>query len=356
MLAKAKVQLIIDHPFFAALILQIPIREGDIGTIGTNGKEIIYNPSWIQDNQDYLPGVLAHEVLHVALGHIWRKGEREPLRWNAAADFAVNPLVLEAGLELPPLRLINWSFVNQSAEEIYSQLPGVKYIDQPWGNHAEWDKLSPEEREMLGKHWRVMLAQAATIARQKGDLPLGLERLVNIVLYPQVDWHQALAQFLQPTRSDYSFSPPDRRFLDSDIILPDFSGEGIEDIVIAIDTSGSIRNNELGQFLAEVRALIATWPSLSGHLVTCDAAVQEWFALDDLPPIKFKGGGGTDFRPVFKEVAKRGITPSCLIYLTDGAGDFPKGAPYPVLWVVVDNPSLQVPFGGKVNMRTQIFE
>jgi predicted metal-dependent peptidase len=403
LIARARTQLVLSHPFFGALALHLQPRATDeVPTAGTDGENLFYNPAWVetvaqQEGQDVLQGLVAHEVLHVALAHLWRRQGRKHNKFNVACDLAINSIILDAGLKIPAGGLVDKQFAGMTAEAIYAKLPDQQQDQgeeegkdgeqdqsgnpspsqqgqqkngnpqpssgqpdqQPWGDHGKWDNANqdPAKAERLQREWKVRVAQAADAARKRGQLPAGLERLVQAALYPKVDWRQALANFLQPTRCDYSFNPPDRRFLNGEygeIALPDFQEEALEDVVIAIDTSGSIGNKELTQFLAEVRGIITSYPQFRGHLVTCDAEVQEWHELtqDGWPPIKCKGGGGTDFRPVFAEVQKRGIDPSALVYLTDAEGDFPKDPPgYPVLWVVLNNPRATVPFGARVDME-----
>lgn len=402
LITRARTQLVLSHPFFGTLALHLQPRVSEeIETAGTDGESLLYNPAWIEqivetENQEVLQGLIAHEVLHIALAHLWRQQSREKEKFNKACDLAVNPIILEAGLKIPAYGLVEKEFSGMTAEAIYAKLPDEeesfsqksrsdlqnkaacqtceqengesssqksqtssqnKTTHQPWGDHSRWGKLSQVKAEQLRGEWKVRVAQAADAARKRGRLPAGLERLVQAALYPKVDWRQALANFLQPVRCDYSFLSPDRRFLNSEygeMVLPDFQEEALEDVVIAIDTSGSISQKELAQFLAEVHYILTSYPQFHGHLITCDAEVQEWHELtqDGWPPVKCKGGGGTDFRPVFKEVQKRGLDPTALIYLTDAEGTFPENPPgYPVLWVVVNNLHAIVPFGAKTDME-----
>jgi predicted metal-dependent peptidase len=70
-------------------------------------------------NAAELAGVLAHEVMHPALQHHTRRGDRDQKRWNMACDYAINPLLLDAGLTLPKDVLIEYRFCGMSAERIY---------------------------------------------------------------------------------------------------------------------------------------------------------------------------------------------------------------------------------------------
>src|SRR5260370_18136678 len=90
--------------------------------MATNGREIIYNPTFVDEVKPLeLEAVLAHEVLHCALGHHCRRGERDPRLWNEAADLAINPILMGNGFTLPDGALFDPSFDNMSAEEIYAR-------------------------------------------------------------------------------------------------------------------------------------------------------------------------------------------------------------------------------------------
>jgi predicted metal-dependent peptidase len=118
--------------------------------------------------------------------------------------------------------------------------------------------------------------------------------------------------------------------------LPSVERQGVGEIVIAVDTSGSIGRLELEQFAGEISAISEEAQPEAIHVVYCDAAVQstQWFELAEPVRLEPKGGRGTDFRPAFDWVAKNDIAPICLIYLTDLCCDsYPEAPEYPVLWV-----------------------
>lgn len=187
-------------------------------------------------------------------------------------------------------------------------------------------------------------AQAAQDAQQRGLLPAGMIQIIENILYPKLDWQEALASFVQPTRSDYTFIPPDRRF--DYVFLPEFGSEGLEDVVVAIDTSGSVWRF-YKQFITEMVNIVHSYPEFKGYIAHCDTAVQLFQELDpDNIPMQFKGCGGTNFQPLFQEIEKRNITPSLMVFLTDGDATLPEEPPhYPVLWVLTKESSPIPHFG-----------
>lgn len=222
-------------------------------------------------------------------------------------------------------------------------------------DHSRWGKVSAAEalgssgKENLQDMWSERLVTAAQACRQQGKLPASLERLVKQLIEPKINYRQLLAEYMQKIENDYVWGPFDRRHIYCGTYLPAKAGEGLHEVVVAIDTSGSVDENEIAQFLAETFA-IASIGVVRLHVVSCDAKIHEWVTAEnmEIPEVKPRGGGGTDFVPVFEEVKRRNIEPSLLIYLTDGYGVYPKTAPsYPVLWVLTKD-HREPPFGRTV--------
>ena len=119
---KARTALLLDHPFFGSLLFRLGgWATGSIQTMATDGVSLFYNPEFVETlNAAELAGVLAHEVMHPALQHHTRRADRDLKRWNMACDYAINPLLLDAGLTLPKDVLIDHRFRGMSAERIYN--------------------------------------------------------------------------------------------------------------------------------------------------------------------------------------------------------------------------------------------
>ena len=199
--------------------------------------------------------------------------------------------------------------------------------------------LTPEERDNLEVQWQQRLAGAAQQALQAGKMDGTMARLVDHLLQPRLPWRMLLARYMTAAaRNDYSYMHQSRRN-QSDAILPALRSSQVE-VVVAVDTSGSIRDSEIAEFLAEVSALKGQMRARI-TLIPCDARIAEgapwifepWEELRLETTIS--GGGGTDFRPVFQWVEEQGLQPEVLIYFSDLEGTFPELAPsYPVLWLV----------------------
>src|SRR5262249_43552999 len=122
-LTRARTQLLLSQPFFGRLCCRMKLMTGAVPTMATDGRRIVYDPAFVNSLQPAeLEAVLGHEVLHCALGHHCRRGQRDPRLWNEAADLAINPLLVANGFSLPAGALIDPAFDNLSAEEIYARL------------------------------------------------------------------------------------------------------------------------------------------------------------------------------------------------------------------------------------------
>jgi predicted metal-dependent peptidase len=215
------------------------------------------------------------------------------------------------------------------------------------------NEMSPSEREELAEQWKNRLAAAAQAARQAGKLSQSMMRWIDGLLAPSLPWRALLARFFAVNqRDDYSWRRPSRR--EGDAILPRLSSEGLE-VIAAIDTSGSISDEELREFVSELDALKGQVRA-KVTLLACDNRVAEaapweyepWDAMQ--LPNDIEGGGGTDFRPVFDWVEAENRSPNMLVYFTDGEGDFPKVPPnYPVIWLVKGKGA--VPWGERVQLN-----
>jgi predicted metal-dependent peptidase len=360
---RARANLVLAHPFFGALALRMKVIEDpSIETACTDGSCIRYNPDFINGmSLAKVTGVVAHEVMHPAMLHHTRMGARDPQRWNMAADYAINPILVDAGFDLPDKALNNPAWKGMSAEEIYNLLPpgsgegqgndpgGCGGVDT--GKGGADGKSPPTQSEIAAQEaeWKVALAQAAHMAKQQGKLPAGLERLIEATLEPQTNWRQELHQFCNtPIPADVTWNRPNRRFISSGLYLPSRDVKMSGRFVAVIDTSGSIGPQELNEFGSEIKGIVDQMQPEEVIVMYCDAAVAhvDRFGPHDELTFAAHGGGGTDFRPPFQWLEKENIRPDALVYLTDGYGSFPdeEDVDFPTLWAI-NNRNVIPPFG-----------
>ncbi len=181
-------------------------------------------------------------------------------------------------------------------------------------------------------------------------LPDGLERFVEIPAIGVIDWRSELHHALdRHYRSDYRTLPPSKKLLYMGTYLPSLYSEKLK-LAIAIDSSGSVDEALLGTFMAEVESLMLTFPDFDIEVIVCDAKIHsiESFVSGDKLDYTLKGGGATDFRPVFEHLTEGDI--QLLLYFTDGQGAFPAYEPtYETVWIIPEE--VEIPFGRAVKME-----
>jgi predicted metal-dependent peptidase len=220
---------------------------------------------------------------------------------------------------------------------------------------AEGQEDLPDENEFL-----EAVARAAAVAKAQGKMPAGAQRMVDELLTPQVDWrdHIRLLMTGKIGARGETWKRPNRRRLALNplAVLPGRKGYGCELVVVGVDTSGSIGNHELTVFLSEVGGILNDVKPRKILVIGCDSKVSqvdELTTLDEFEGLRekgIKGGGGTDFRPVFDYITEHDLKPETMVYLTDLYGDFPHEAPaYPVVWAATTNEN--VPWGDVVRIK-----
>ncbi len=192
--------------------------------------------------------------------------------------------------------------------------------------------------------WDEAMHQALSIARAEGKAPGGVEETVRNAHASTLDWRTLLRRYMTDAASrDYSWSAPNRRFIDSGLYLHSIRSEGIDTIAVIIDTSGSVPAQTLAEFWAELREVVDEIRPERVFVLQVDAALRDAaeYGPDDLPDeIALKGRGGTDFRPGFAWLDEQGIQPSVCLYFTDlECSSYPEAEPpYPVVWVSYGSP------------------
>jgi len=388
-IAAARTRLILDKPFLGVLVLRLPMVEAKpqwCTTTATDTKNLYYNPHYLDAlGTRQVEFVLAHEALHCALSHFSRRGHRDKRRWDLACDFAINPVLLAEGLRPPPNAITFVEYAGMTAEEIYPLLQdndNTESMDQhldelanpPASNPANTSTndgasqgltensaesgmrpppLTPSEREQLDKQWQHQRVVAAQRAAQAGKLTGALANQVDALLHPKLSWRVLLAHHMVArAREDYDYTRPARR--EGEAILPRLHSRQI-DVAIVLDTSGSISEAEILEFLGEVAALKAQVRARV-TLFACDTEIApgapwEFEAWEELKlPDQLPRGGGTRFTAPFAWYAQRPMTPDLLVYFTDALGQFPALEPnFPVLWLVKGK--APVPFGMRLQLN-----
>jgi len=364
-ISKAKTALILEHPFIGSVALNMPMSiDNSVPTAATNGKRVLFNEEFCNGLSDEeLKFLVAHECMHPMLEHNFRRGERDTYKWNQAADYVINKLLTDEGIgKMPEQGLLDDTIYNNgggTSDGIFNLLPDTP--DDGQGNGGQGQPLdscedgqgSPAEVSQQQAEWKVKVAQAAQSAKMMVKMSAGLERLVDEILKPKVDWRDVLQRFVVKCRSDQrSWARPNRRFLSQGLYLPSVSGESLGEIAFAVDCSGSIGQDEINQFASEISTVWQDQRPTKVHVIYFDSEVSHYdeFGQEDEPVVKPHGGGGTAFSPVFRYMADKGIEPVACIFLTDlCCDDFGDAPDYPVLWVSTHDD--KAPFGEVVMME-----
>jgi predicted metal-dependent peptidase len=375
-IAKQRTALVLDHPFIGALALRLKVREDlSCKTFWTDGETLGYNPTYAERLNDLeVRGVLAHEVWHVAGGHCWRQGDRDPNGWNEACDYVVNLMVEAAGMQLPSGVLIDHRFKgcrpkrctassrmrnakwrsslgeNRQAIRRREVKPGSltgspgSQPPQPSDDKAVGPAAScGEVRQMLGLtrrrkrpsgRWPCCRRRRPL---RRGKLGGALQAAVEQSVAAVGDWRSLLHRFAQDAApTDYTWAQPNRRYLHVGMYLPSLNEPAVGDAVFVRDASGSVWDETQAQFAAEILAVADAVRPRRLIVLDCDVRVTQVQVFERGEPAELaplKGGGGTSFIDPFRWVKKEEIDPAFLVYLTDMAGTFPSEAPaYAVLW------------------------
>ena len=360
---KARANLVMAHPFFGALALRLKLVEDpSIKTAACDGTSIRYNPKFVNKlSLSKVQGLIAHEVMHPAFLHHTRRGSRDKKKWNIACDYAINTILHNAGFDLPNGGYLDPAYNGMTAEHIYTLLPDNPDDDNgndtdPGGDGGVDD--SPNSQNGGGSQsqqnheeaeWKVAVAQAAHMAKQVGNLPGDIERMIEELFEPVLPWRSILRRFMtEKCNDDFSWKRGNRRFITQGLYLPSrLSDDAMGEIVVVIDTSGSISEKELTEFGSEIKGIVDEARPSKVRVIYCDSRVAriDEFGPDDDLQFAAYGGGGTDFRPPFKWLEENQIVPRALVYLTDGHGPFPEQEPdFPVMWVI-NNHDVIPPWG-----------
>lgn len=344
----------------------------DLPTAATNGRDVMYNPTFIETlNDKQLTFVVLHEALHKVFQHmsLWRKLWKEnPMLANVAADYVVNNAIVEADpngevTSMPEMCLYDKRFANMTTKQVFDILKqepppkgggkgsgdggGVSDEGNQHGGHDthDWEgaeQLTADEVKEVQKQIDQALRQGEII---RGKMAGNQNRSIQELLEPKVDWREQLREFVNATcknKDKTSWKRPSRRFIGQDIYMPSMIGETVGKLVVGIDTSGSIGNEELNEFLSEVVGICddVTPESLELIYWDYDVAAHETYNIGDYDGLatttKPAGGGGTRVGSLNQYLKDKRITPEAIIVLTDGYVEDDWGGDWeaPTLWAI----------------------
>jgi predicted metal-dependent peptidase len=421
-LQKAKISLM-RNPKFALwsgiLMVGKTSVVDNIPTASTNGRNEKYGREFVKELSDKeLCFVVLHESLHKAFRHLttWKKLHDENRQLaNAACDYVINlmlldidpngdtiimPKIKDGPMKGHPMGLIDKRFKGMNAKQVFDilkqeqkeqegeggdgtpedggtpvdgsgQVPGkgdgkgdpnegAGLDDHDWDGAAE---MTEEERKQLEREVDQAIRQGIMAEKKVGKGAGGMSRELQDLMEPKIDWREVLREFVKSTcsaKDTSSWRRVNRRFLSGDVYMPSLIGEKVGHVVIAIDTSGSIGDRELAEFLSEVKGVAEEVNPDKVDLIYWDSAVaahEEYEGDGDVSNIvsstRPKGGGGTSPSCISTFLEYKKIVPECIIILTDGhvGSDWGTGWTAPVLWCIVGGNDVVAPNGKTVHVK-----
>jgi len=384
-LITARVGLLLRASFFGNLATRLKLVNADewCPTAATDGRNFYYNTRFIKmlrpKEVEFLFG---HEVLHCVYDHFGRRNDRDPQLWNIANDYCVNQDLKEHGVgefitSVPCL--YDKKYKGMSSEEVYDDLYKnatkidiSKLLDQMLDEHLDGEgdgegdgnedsdkdgkgrpKLSESERQAIRDEIKEAMLAAAAASGDAGNLPGGVKRLIQELTEPKMNWRELLRMQLESTiKSDYTWMRASRKGWHMDAVMPGMKLDPMIDIAVAIDTSGSIGEAMLRDFLSEIQGIMDSFPAYRIHVFCFDTEVHNPAQynsdnLDSITEYEPGGGGGTDFTAIYDYLKAEEIEPKRLVVFTDGYpfGSWGDENYTDTVWILHGTDSIVPPWG-----------
>ena len=398
-LLKVKTNLMRNHFGLASIMMSLEfIQDESINTMATDGKVLLYSEKFIEEHDEKtLSAVIIHEVLHVIFEHPYNRGDRNPKLWNVACDYCINEYVTqELHMSLPANALLDRQYFGMSEYKIYSILDNddealqkakdqMTESDMPQdenadnsadtssnaeGDQEETDKysdipdsigeiidptdeegkpLDEAKKQDLVKVLKRNIYQAEKLASFDGSSDLrGIVEKINI---NNINWLDYVSVWLTDIfGEDQSYQRPDKNHIHRGVYLPStISLEDGGELAVAIDTSGSVCQEELNFYASVIEQLCQELNITRLRVCYCDTHVHknkdgDWWDTFDIEAgeevtLEARGFGGTNFNPPFKllnEFSEDTENISAFIYFTDGYGqvDIENEPDVPTLWAI----------------------
>lgn len=381
-LTEVKTAMLLHQPFFAAIMLDyMKLQVGKFpeifgnrtATAATDGKNVWFDEDFFESLT--LPErvfVLCHEIGHSIWAHMARAKGYEDCgfdgeafdhgRWNRAGDYVINDMLVRSGVgKMPNCGLHDPSkySADMMADNVYRLLK-----DDPedgegpgHGDGGSLDHHIPANAQATDAEMKRVVATASEAAKAQGKMPADLQRIVDQLLEPQVDWAQLLRKaFTRVVGRDATTwaTPHRKRLITQRVVMPSYTGFGAGWVVFIMDTSGSMSNPEMRVGLTECDSILTDVQAERVTLIGCDAEVNSVHELmvgetlaGNIPPLG--GGGGTSFVPPFDWIAEQGGKgPDCIVYFTDMYGSFPDDPGISTIWCATTDK--EAPFGNTIKV------
>jgi len=401
---RAKVQLQNINPFFAYLTLHLKQKRADeVVTMGVDiDGNLYYNEEFVnQQTESDMIINLCHEVLHLALNHLTRRGNRDQKLWNLSADLIVNEILsknfedfrdsflYKKGVNANNLEDVFGIVIEKVEEKFVEEVYDIlnkniknktsgfdKFVnDYKFDKHYDLDSLSEEKKKELERKYgksfdeikrklesemKKRLVEANAFAKLRGNSPAGMERIFDKLLEFKLNWKEILRKTISDNLPyDFSYRYPSRKSIATGVYMPSTVKDKKLDVVCVVDLSGSISDDEMREFMTEVYSISKSFRNVDMKVVTHDTEPQDQIevkngCIDKLLNIKLHGLGGTSHTWLPKYLEKYPNT-KIIVCFTDGYTDFPdeeKLFGREVLWILTKNSvdEKEIPFGKVIKL------
>lgn len=381
--AKSKVFLGENATFFGSLMCSLDFEWSEsIETAGTDGKTFWWAPKDFRDNMDAKegrPATIKHELWHVARLHMLRQGNRDQKIWNIACDVRINRDLRKEGYVLPPPWWIPDmpEIPHEVEEDIYEFIKqkcngggkgkngqpstGIPGLDQALAGGGHNDHMIPgsskNKQKIVNAVVKAIHQTKMAGGKEAGNIPGGVEKLVQKFLAPVVPWEAALNQWMRDLLDeDYTWRRPSRRHDPNELYLPSrFEDEGrLEHLLYFWDVSGSISDDDEIRFNSEVKHIWDYFKPKKLTLAQFDTRITKIDVFNDgdtFDGVKVIGKGGTCLRPVRQLITE--LKPTAAIIFSDlfVAPMEQLEKPIPIIWIAVNNKDAVVPFGKLIHIK-----
>ena len=391
-MVRVRENFLLTNPFFAILALRQEIVEasGWLPTMAVDGKHLFFNAKFVMSlSVEEVKFVICHEILHLAYGHLVRVNygnhkERDPKLFNIACDYCVNRDAKNANVGEVPKKigiLYDAKYEHKIAEEIYSELlknPEENKKKQTLDEHLDLSgsdegQPSPPKIEKdsngrkrcqkrpvydentvnqnMDKFREDLLIASEEASGGSGDIPSEIQRIIDNIKKPKINWRHYLKKLIQShIKSNLDWSTPSRKSFDSRFHLPGNDNDDMISIHLSIDTSGSMSNDMLSDFLGEIYGIVNQFPNFIIRIWTFDTSVYNYkeYTSDnvrDIKKYKIMGNGGTEFMVNWDFMKKNKIRPDLFVMFTDGVPCGSWGVPKfcETIYVIHSNPNIKAP-------------
>lgn len=352
-LDKAKAQIVMDHPFFATMLLKRSIViDPAVKTLEVDARGTIYaNQQFIDSlSVPQLVWGLCHEIGHVMAQHAVRKGSRNHKKWNYAGDAWINDMLSQCKVGDPIPKTVDMpGSYGKTTEKIYDELPdgddgdsggdpGGDQWDNGLGQDVRYTDLTEGEIKEIEAGIKVEIAQAAQAAKAKGKLTGKLAEFVADFLAVKTPWYDIVERhFTDLVSQEMSWLRPNRRFIANKMYLPSMARTpGMGEVVFQVDVSGSVSRTELAYYNGHVARFVEQCNPTKVHVLYVDTEVKRYDVFEQGEEVKlgYFSGGGTHMPAGFDFINEQGIDPDVFLCLTDGYTDFGEPPEFPVIWCI----------------------